>query len=186
MHPLALSPCREPIGLDSSHHVAEKPPVSRTSPARLETCMAREMIRSGRFLAVVLCVVGLIPLGGCRAKNRVSVKGTVTLDGKPLESGILLFSPDASKGNTARVTCTCAIKDGSYELRSSGVTRSESSSRVPPGWYKVTVTTNEPGKSKAQAKIQINDRYKNPEKSPLSIEVVANPEPGQYDIKLDK
>lgn len=148
--------------------------------------MATELIRPRRILAVVLCALVLIPLGGCRAKKRVAVKGTVTLDGKPLASGVLNFSPDASKGNTARVNCRCPIKDGKYELHSSGVTRSESSSRVPLGWYKVTLMSNEPGKSKTQPKIQINDRYKNPEKSPLSIEVVAKPEPGHYDIKLEK
>jgi hypothetical protein len=144
--------------------------------------MAREFLRRGRFLAAILCVLGLIPLVGCRGgSRRVSVSGTVTLAGKPVNEGLVSFSPDASKGNTARVSCTAPIKDGRYELKSTGVLKSETSSGAPLGWYKVTVNT-----IMGKLKSEIPDRYTNPTQTPLSIEVVDKPEPGHYDIKLEK
>jgi hypothetical protein len=145
--------------------------------------MAMKMIGHGRLLAAVLCALGLIPLLGCGdgGPKRVSVSGTVTLDGKPINGGILSFSPDASKGNTARASCSAPIMEGRYELQTSGVLRSETGSGAPLGWYKVTVRTNLPG----QPKIEVNNKYRDHDKTPLSIEVVDNPEPGHYDIKLE-
>jgi hypothetical protein len=146
--------------------------------------MAREILRLRRLLATLLCVLGLIPLMGCRSgPRRASVSGTVTLDGKPVKEGLVSFSPDASKGNTARVSCTALIKDGSYELKTTGVLNSEKGSGAPLGWYKVSIQTV--NNFKGQPKNEIPNKYTNPEQTPLSIEVVDNPEPGHYDIKLD-
>lgn len=146
--------------------------------------MANETIQRGRPLAAVLCALGLIPLLGCGdgGPNRIPVSGTVTMDGKPVNGGVLSFSPDASKGNTARLSCIAPIKEGRYELNTLGVQRSETGSGAPLGWYKVIVKTNLPG----QPKIEVNGKYRDPKKTPLSIEVVDNPEPGHYDITLEK
>jgi hypothetical protein len=72
--------------------------------------------------------------------------------------------------------------DGRYELTTNGVTKSETGKGAPLGWYKVTLLTTLPG----APDITVNPKYTDPAKTPLSIEVVANPEPGHYDLKLDK
>jgi hypothetical protein len=93
------------------------------------------------------------------------------------------FVPDASKGNNARLSCMGRIgPDGRYELTSNGVTKSESGKGAPLGWYKVTLLTTLPG----APDVTVSPRYTDPDQTPLSIEVVANAEPGRYDLKLDK
>jgi hypothetical protein len=139
------------------------------------------MIQSGRLLLAALCAFGLIPLAGCGPRY-VPVSGTVTLDGKPLQGGVIRFTPDTSKGNTAHVSCTGPVQDGHYTLRTIGVTKADTGSGAALGWYKVSLFTNLPG----QPRIEVNSKYTSVEKTPLSIEVVDNPEPGHYDIKLDK
>src|SRR5581483_620448 len=93
--------------------------------------------RRGWLSLAVPGAFALTSLVGCGVK-RVPVAGTVTLDGQPINGGSLQFTPDASKGNTARIVCRAPIRDGRYDLETSGVTRAESGRGVPPGWYKVT------------------------------------------------
>lgn len=53
------------------------------------------------------------------------------------------------------------------------------------GWYKVTVSTQlPPGVPGGKSKNTLNAIYQNPGLTPLTIEVVASPAPGQYDLKL--
>ena len=144
--------------------------------------MATEIVRRRWPLAAILGALALFPLAGCGGPKRVAVSGTVTLDGKPLNGGVLSFSPDASKGNAARVNCTGPVRDGHFELRTSGVVRSETGSGVPPGWYKVSLLTNLPG----QREIKVNRKFTNPATSPLSVEVMDNPTPAAYNFKMTK
>jgi hypothetical protein len=109
------------------------------------------------------------------------------LDGSPLDGGILVFSPDTDKGNLAQISCTSPVKEGRYELQTVGITRGDSGSGVPPGWYKVILRTpNLGGKKQPQAAIEVNPQYQSVEKTPLSVEVKEHPEPGAYDFKLTK
>jgi hypothetical protein len=141
--------------------------------------MAR--IRWRPLAMIVCCAVVLIPFAGCGPRY-VPVSGTVTLDGKPLSGGVLVFSPDAAKGNSARISCSGPVKDGRYTLETSGILRADSGAGAPLGWYKVTLITDLPG----QPKVEVNPKYRNVEQTPLSKEVVNNPEPGHYDIQLVK
>ncbi|HEY7424943.1 MAG TPA: hypothetical protein VH682_12000, partial [Gemmataceae bacterium] len=129
--------------------------------------MLREIIRRGRFLSIILCAFGLILLAGCGGLRRVPVSGTVTLNGEPLPGGVISFSPDTSKGNTVRADCTGPVKDGHFTLQTSGVTRAETGSGAVLGWYKVFLITNLPGQPKR--KIDVNPKYLDPDKTPLSI-----------------
>jgi hypothetical protein len=126
--------------------------------------------------------------GGCGPSlRRVPAGGNVTIDGKPLEGGILYFNPDISKGNEARVSCSSGVKNGKFELRTAGVERSDSGPGIPLGWYKVNVRVNLPGEPTprfAGPAVKIDPRYLDPEKTPLSIEIVEEPAPGAYDLKL--
>jgi hypothetical protein len=153
--------------------------------------MVIETVRRARIVLMAFCALGILFPTGCGpgAPRRVPAGGTVTLDSKPLEFGILYFNPDVSKGNTARVSCTSPVRDGRFELQTAGIERSESGPGVPLGWYKVNLRVNMPGELPifpGQPAIQINRLYLDAENTPLSIEVVDNPEPGHYDIKLEK
>jgi hypothetical protein len=149
--------------------------------------MATKRIRRGWLPLAILCAFGLTALVGCGGVKRLPVSGTVTLDGQSLDGGILTFSPDTAKGNTAMISCTSPVREGRYELQTVGITRSDTGSGVPPGWYKVTYNTLDLAtKKRPQAAIQVHDKYKNAETTPLSVEVKDNPEPGVYDFKLTR
>ena len=148
---------------------------------------ATKLVRRGWLPLVALCALGLISLVGCGGVKRLPVSGTVTLEGRPVNGGILTFSPDTAKGNMAKISCACPVREGRYELQTVGITRSDTGSGVPPGWYKVTYNTLDLAtKKRPQAAIQVHDKYKNAETTPLSVEVKDNPEPGAYDIKMTK
>jgi hypothetical protein len=115
------------------------------------------------------------------------VSGTVTLDGQPLDGGILTFCPDVDKGNTAQISCTGPVRDGRYELKTAGITERDSGEGAPPGWYKVILKTpNLRSKKNPQAPVNVNEKYKDLKKTPLSVEVKDPPEPGAYDFKMTK
>jgi hypothetical protein len=128
----------------------------------------------------------LTSAAGCGVK-RLPVSGTVTVDGEPLNGGTLVFTPDTAKGNTSHVSCTGPVREGHFELRTNGITRDDSGSGVPPGWYKVTLRIVDLStKKNPQALVNVHDKYKSVEKTPLSVEVKDNPDPGAYDFKMTK
>ena len=128
----------------------------------------------------LLLAAAVTPLGcGPSGPKLVHVSGTVTLDGTPLQSGTVTFVADASKGNTQMGTPAGNIgTDGTYKISTEGKNGS------PLGWYKVTVVTNFPGAPPGA--VAINPKYTDQTKTDLSVEVVANPQPGAYDLKLSK
>ena len=143
--------------------------------------MARGTVRQSRWGWAVLLAFGSIPLLGCSSGiKRVPVSGKVTLDGKPLNGGVLLFHPDSSRGNPARVSCTGPVKNGQYNLVTSGVTGSDTGSGAPLGWFKVTLINDLPG----TPPINVHGKYLNPETTPVAIEIVEEPREGAYDVAL--
>jgi hypothetical protein len=65
-------------------------------------------------LRIVLCLPLLFLLAGCgKVGNHAAIHGTVTLDGKPLERGSILFEPT---GETKGAVTGGEIKDGRYDL----------------------------------------------------------------------
>ena len=149
--------------------------------------MATKKARRGWLPLAILGAFALTFVVGCGGVRRLPVSGTVTLDDKPLNGGYLEFTPDTAKGNTAKIICISPIKEGSYNLETNGVTRADSGPGVPPGWYKVTFRIlGESTKKHPQPPINVNERFKSVEKTPLSVEVKDNPEPGAYDFKLTK
>ena len=149
--------------------------------------MATKRFRCGWLPLAILCAVGLTSLVGCGGIRRVPVSGTVTLDGQPLNGGILSFSPDTAKGNTNQITGNSPVKEGHYELQTTAVNRGDTGPGVPPGWYKVFLKTpNLATKKMPQSPVEVNDKYKSVETTPLSVEVKDNPEPGAYDFKMTR
>ena len=149
--------------------------------------MATKRVRRGWLSSVILGALALTSVVGCGGVRRVPVSGTVTLDGQPINGGHLVFTPDTAKGNTHRISATSRIQDGHYDLETNGVTRSESGSGVPLGWYKVSFRIlEESTKKHPMAPINVNEKFKDPDKTPLSVEVKDNPAPGAYDFKMTK
>ena len=102
-------------------------------------CPAAPRVRS----PVPLAAAGLalfIAVGGCGAGSgdnlpRQAVSGKVTVDGKPMERGVISFTPDTQASNP--VTGGGVIADGAYSIpREQGLT---------PGKYKVSITASDAG-----------------------------------------
>jgi hypothetical protein len=70
-------------------------------------------VRLASALAIVAALLGLA--GGCGGSPTAHVSGTVTLDGKPLENGAIMFSPTNGQGQTAGG----GIQDGKYTVDAS-------------------------------------------------------------------
>jgi len=112
------------------------------------------------------------------------VSGKATVEGKPLAYGSLLFTPDASKGNKTEAEPAGKIEsNGKYQMFTN---RKEG---VPPGWYKVMVIATDPfdpDNPYKSLKPLIDPKYNSPSTTDLSIEVVATPGPGAYDLDMKK
>jgi hypothetical protein len=92
----------------------------------------------GRAPLVAAGLALLVAAGGCGGGSgdslpRHAVYGKVTLDGKPLEQGVISFTPDAQ--GASPVTGGGVISAGSYSIpRDQGLT---------PGKYKVAITASD-------------------------------------------
>ena len=139
----------------------------------------------GWHLAALLVGGAVLAGAGCNAgkgENLAPVAGKATVDGKPLKTGSVSFRPDASKGNTSQHQPNGAIDaEGNFELLAPPAKKG-----APLGWYKVVVTALDdpwPGKP---LKSFIDMKYSEEKTTPLKVEVIANPEPGRYDLKLTR
>jgi hypothetical protein len=142
--------------------------------------MATAWTWSKRMSLALLFGMGLTLLGGCSGgPRRVPVKGDVTLDGEPLDGGVLYYFADTAKGNEHRIAAVGPVRSGKYNIMTSAVKDSESGPGAPLGWYKVYMDATVPGFN-----TKIHDRFTDPNKTPISVEVVDNPSAGTYDIKL--
>jgi hypothetical protein len=128
-------------------------------------------------------VLALFVLGcGASPDAFTPVHGTVSYKGKPLETGVVIFTADAAKGNkTPHEPRGTIEEDGSYELTTAG------KPGAPPGWYRVGVVCTRAKNDKNPYAIPVSlipKQYAEPAKSNLAIEVVDKPTAGAYDLDL--
>jgi hypothetical protein len=122
----------------------------------------------------------VLACAGCSGQaKRVPVKGKITVKGKVLPGGLVVYAPDAEKGNTSatefRARCT---EEGIYELTADG------KPGVPPGWYRVTVwAMKEPTVAKPPEWLA-HPRYADAKTSGLTVEVKEGAATGAYDFDL--
>jgi hypothetical protein len=130
---------------------------------------------------------------GCGDSGRgttVPVTGQITVDGQPLkaDNGTVFFKP--VKGNPTRYEPYGSVDEyGRYTVR---ITPGQNGAE--PGWYKVVVAAFEAPANERRPiltpaknhRLLVNRRYGDPKTSGLEIEVVHNPAPGAYDLKLTK
>jgi hypothetical protein len=107
----------------------------------------------------------------------VEVSGKATVNGKPLTKAGVFFAPD--KDNPVKeIPRGWLDQNGVYQLQTGD------RKGCPPGWYKVIVMVEQiKGEIRPSP---VNKKYLDPAKSPLSIEVVANSQPGAYDFNFEK
>jgi hypothetical protein len=146
--------------------------------------MATGIVRRGSLSLAILGAFALTCVAGCGGVRRIPVSGMVTLDGAPIDGGYLEFNPDSAKGNTAKIIGKSRIKEGRYNLETSGITRSDSGSGVPLGWYKVTFRNQESTKKHPAPWINVNDKYMSVTTTPLQVEVKDDPDPDAYNFKM--
>jgi hypothetical protein len=155
----------------------------------------RLLLRRRSHKALGLFCLALTAAGCGPGFKTVPVSGKLFVDGKPLTGAdaTVVFRPDASKGNTSTLDFSgTADEDGNYTL----YFRNGGYRGAAPGWYKVAVVATEPleirtgpGAKKVAPgppvrKTLIDRKYTLPTSSGIEIEVVENPAPGAYDLKL--
>ncbi|WP_339734654.1 hypothetical protein [uncultured Gimesia sp.] len=128
------------------------------------------------FYLSLLFVAGLLSTGcgGGPADTPplARVKGTVTLDGKPLTSGSVQFTPDKNRGTTGRMALGNINEDGTFELMT---IRAGDGAQV--GYHLVAIECYEsaafdPNQPVNQTpKSLIPKRYTDPKTSKLTAEV---------------
>lgn len=127
--------------------------------------------------AILLLASGCLLLAGCNSRlgKMAPVTGKVTVGGKLVPSGQVVYAPEKNLGGAI---VSGKIENGTYTLMTEG------KEGAPLGKYKVFVTTTMPG-SQAKA-MPINPKYRSAATSGLTKEVVADPAPEAYDLKLNK
>ena len=117
--------------------------------------------RTFAFIRALLISLGVLGCSqGTAPSPFVGVKGRVTLNDRPLSEGRVIFTPE--KGTEGTSPEGKLTRDGTYGMS------------ARPGQYRVTVAVKE----------GVDSRYTDPEKTPLKVTVVSDPEPGAYDFKL--
>jgi hypothetical protein len=136
-----------------------------------------------RLCLAYLCILFLTP--GCAkgpTEKLLPVKGTVTVEGKPVWTGNVTFYPDKGKGNeTMHQPIGTLDASGNYEMVVPGGRKG-----APAGAYKVVVYAVDDPQPGKPNKYLANKDYASADTTSLRIEVVDDPEPGRYDFKLTK
>jgi hypothetical protein len=121
---------------------------------------------------LILCVAALAGLAGCMQKPAAlnHVSGKVYYKGALLRTGVVVFTPDALRGESGKVAVGTIAADGTYTVAT------EDGPGAPAGWYRVTIGALT-GASPTFDTIPISlipDKYRDPANSQLQCEVVAN------------
>jgi hypothetical protein len=140
------------------------------------------LIASCGFCGIVWA--GLSGCGTGGSEKLTPVAGKITVGGAPLTTGSVTFQPDAAKGNkTLHIPVGTLDAEGNYKLMSA------TSPGAPLGWYKVTVSAQQPIDPKnpyAPPKHLISPKFSDASTSGLAVEVVENAAPGAYDFQVTK
>jgi hypothetical protein len=140
-----------------------------------------------RVVPVLVAGVFLASVSGCGKGDGklMPVQGQVKFGDAPLTTGVVIFRPDASKGNTSQHEPRGQIDaEGHYTLKTA------QQEGAAPGWYKVGIIaaqqSTDANNPYALPKSLIPTIYNDPEKSRLALEVVEKPSPGAYDLTIRK
>ena len=121
---------------------------------------------------MLMLAVLALALAGCSNKPTTlnPVSGKVLYKGAPLHTGLIVFTPDTSRGETGKIAFSKIKDDGSYVIQTG------EASGVTAGWYRVTVASlsgNDATYDSTPISL-IPDKYRDPLLSQLQCEVKAN------------
>jgi len=148
--------------------------------------------RFGAILPLIGAVVSVICLSGCGKKEGaklVPVEGKVMLGDRLLKTdthtlGHVMLYPDKAKGNES-----LEVPMGTIDTEGHFTIATRTSQGAAPGWYKVAVTAAPVVDPKnpylKKTGWLMPERYIDKDTSTLTFEVVDNPAPGAYDLKLE-
>jgi hypothetical protein len=136
------------------------------------------------YAAGVVFFLAAIVLGGCgpSGPKLAPVEGKVTLkDGTPVEFGYIILHPEVSKENPSLDVCQGTIQQGSYTILT------DVRQGAQAGKYRVSIQAAKgiDPTNPYFTEWLADEKYVDPAKSKLTLEVVETPEPGRYDFQLD-
>ncbi len=120
-------------------------------------------------IAACLSLVLLCGCGGAKPGPEIAtVKGTVTLDGTPVDHGMVYFYPDSSQGTTGPTSNAVIDAQGNYTIVSAGDRQG-----AVIGFHKIRVEIRKPPESERDTEpaLLIPAKYNNPSTSGLTAEV---------------
>jgi hypothetical protein len=117
----------------------------------------------------------MLALAGCGRAPLAPVTGKVTYKGFALQSGVIVFSPDATRGERGSIAIGKIREDGSYALYTGDTPGAAA------GWYRVTVSSLAATSFSAPTSQGFNfpqslipEKYRDPDASMLACEVKSN------------
>lgn len=145
----------------------------------LFTCQRITLFVRSAFLPVI--ALFMLCLGGCQRHFDYTgkVRGTVTLDGRPMTSGNVISTPqDGGRGAIGAIR-----NDGSFVL-----TTGQNINGVAPGTHLLAVVAHETGTTtesqlEVANKLSVPERYIDPGRSGFTIDVIAG-EVHEIELKL--
>jgi hypothetical protein len=140
------------------------------------------------MIAARMSIVGFFALSGVlltgchqRPTTLNHVSGKVFFQGAPLHGGIIVFSPDTSRGESGNIAFSKIHDDGSYTLTT------DAAAGATAGWYRITVASLSEGSSASLDSLPISlvpEKYRDPQLSLLQCEVKDNRD-NHLDFNLD-
>jgi hypothetical protein len=142
----------------------------KSTPQTKQFSIQRTLLRL-TGCAFLLCI--LVGCSGSHERETEKVSGVVTLDGKPMTQGTVMFVPE-----TGRAGLGVIGSDGAYQL-----TTYKPDDGALVGHHKVSVAIPEGSETRPTRSIVIPRRYMSAESSGLTFEVKAGAE-NRIDLKL--
>ena len=108
-----------------------------------------------------------------------AVTGKVFYRGVLLQDGVIVFSPDTSRGESGKIAYGKIKADGTYSLTTGDAPGAGS------GWYRITIASDAPGSPFDPTPVsRIPEKYRDPLLSQLQCEVKPNRD-NHLDFNLD-
>lgn len=128
----------------------------------------------------IACLLLGLSLAGCgKSENRdvATVRGRVTVQGRPLAGGTIVFAPHPERGSTGKLATAEIDANGEYKLRMDG------QPYIAGGWYRVAIADPPywsvvvPGDAPKLAAVSgFPEALRRPDKSGLEREVLVGRE----------
>jgi hypothetical protein len=126
--------------------------------------------------------LGVMLLVGCQQKSTelIHTTGKVRYKGAPLNTGIIVFSPDPTKGESGKIAVSKIEPDGTYTLKT------EDKAGASAGWYRVSVVSlaNAASAYDVVPMSYLPEKYRDPQQSLLQCEIKPNRD-NHLDFNLD-